>query len=202
MKTIAGIVTALVLLAVSPITGVASAGQFTLDKNHAEIRFSWDHLGLSRQSGRFGEVSATLSFDPEKPEATTVTATIPISSLSTGVAALDSMLLKSRDYFDVAGAPVITFKSAKVHMTGDKSAEMTGDLTLNGVTKPVTLAVVLNFTGPNPLGAVNPTFAGQTVAGFSARTQILRSEWGIARYIPLVSDELRISIEAEFLADQ
>lgn len=175
----------------------AAADTFTLDRQHTEVRFSWDHLGLSRQSGRFTDVTGTVEFDAEKPEASKVNVSIPVASLTTGVAALDTQLTKTREYFDAAANPAVTFKSASVRQTGDKTAEMIGDLSINGITKPVTLAVVWNFTGDHPLAGINPTYAGKTVAGFSARTHILRSEWGITRIIPLVSDEIRISIETE-----
>ncbi len=185
------------LVFVSCLSFNARADEFAIDKQHTEIRFSWDHLGLSRQSGKFTDMTGTVSFDSEKPDATTVSVSIPVASMMTGVPPLDAALVKTKDYFDVAAHPVITFKSAIVKVTGDKTAELVGDLTINGMTKPVTLAVVWNFLGPHPLGSVNPTFAGKVAAGFSARTQILRSEWGITRLIPLVSDEIRISIEAE-----
>jgi polyisoprenoid-binding protein YceI len=185
------------LLLISCFGLEARADQFALDKQHTDVRFSWDHLGLSRQSGKFTDLTGTVMFDSEKPEATTVNVTIPVASMMTGVPPLDAALVKSKDYFDVAAHPLITFKSTGVKVTSDKTAELAGDLTINGVTKPVTLAVVWNYLGQHPLGSVNPTFAGKTAAGFSARTQILRSEWGISRLIPLVSDEIRISIEAE-----
>ena len=180
----------------------AAADTFTLDRQHTEVRFSWDHLGLSRQSGRFTDVTGTVQFDAEKPETSKVDVSIPVASLTTGVAALDTQLTKTREYFDVAANPAITFKSASVRQTGDKTAELIGDLTINGITKPVTMAVVWNYIGDHPLAAINPTYAGKTVAGFSARTHILRSEWGMTRIIPLVSDEIRISIEAEMSKTQ
>lgn len=183
-------------LLVASITG-ASAETFTLDKQHTEVRFSWDHMGLSHQSGRFTDVTGTVQFDADNPESSTVDVSIPVASLMTGVAALDNHLVKTKDYFDTAASPAITFKSTGVRKTGDKTAELIGDLTINGVTKPVTMAVVWNFMGPHPLGSINPTYADKVAAGFSARTQILRSNWGITRTIPLVSDEIRISIEAE-----
>jgi polyisoprenoid-binding protein YceI len=179
------------------LAGSAQAETFTLDKQHTEVRFSWDHLGLSRQSGRFLEPAGTISFDRDKPEATTIDVSVPIATLTTGVPALDALLVKSKDYFDAAGFPAATFKSTGFRMTGDKSAEVVGDLTINGVTKPVTFAVVLNFLGPHPMGSINPLFQDRLAAGFSARTQILRSEWGLTRMVPLVSDEIRLSIEAE-----
>jgi len=191
-----GVSTGLILAAALAATD-AAAGTFTFDKSHTEVRASWDHLGLSRQSARFNDVSGRLDFDPENPEAARAEVTIKVASVSTGVAALDNHLTRTKDYFDASAHPMITFRSEGVRLTGDKSAEMSGALTINGITKPVTLGVVWNYLGPHPLGTVNPTLKDVTVAGFSARTQILRSEWGIARTIPLVSDEIRISIEAE-----
>lgn len=179
----------------------AGATTFTLDKQHADVRFTWDHLGLSRQSGRAGNVSGTLDFEPEKPEAASLAIEIKAASLQTGIPALDTLLTKGKDYFDSAQFPAITFKSTAVHLTGDKTADVVGTLSINGIAKPATLAVHLNYLGPHPLASVNPTFQNQTVAGFSARTQILRSDWEILRMVPLVSDEIRISIETEWRAE-
>lgn len=188
---------ALLMLALAAAPAGAYGETFTLDRQHTEVRFSWDHLGLSRQSGKFTDVAGKVNFDPEKPEASTVEVEIKLAGLLTGVPALDTLLIKTKDYFDVAANPTMTFKSREVRQTGDKTAELIGDLTINGITKPVTLAVVWNFLGPHPLGAINPTYKDLIAAGFSARTQILRSEWGLTRTIPLVSDEIRIAIETE-----
>jgi polyisoprenoid-binding protein YceI len=175
----------------------AAAQTFTFDKQHTEVRFSWDHLGLSRQSGKISDVVGSVVFDPASPETARVSVDLRVAALMTGVPALDSVLTKTKDYFDVGSHPTIAFQSTSVRMTGEKSAEVSGDLTINGITKPAVLAVVLNLLGAHPLGSVNPTYQDVVVAGFSARTQILRSDWGILRTIPLVSDEIRIAIEAE-----
>jgi polyisoprenoid-binding protein YceI len=185
------------LLGLAALTNGAHADIYELDKEHTEVRFTWDHLGLSRQGGRFLDVEGLVSFDPQQPQASTVDVTIPLKSISTGVAKLDEHLVKSKDFFDVAAYPTITFKSTVVKMTEPKIAEVTGDLTINGITKPVVLDVVWNFTGEHPLASINPTYQDAYYSGFSASTQILRSDWGITRTIPYVSDELRITIEAE-----
>jgi polyisoprenoid-binding protein YceI len=181
--------------------GAALAETFKLDKQHTEVRFSWDHLGLSRQSGKFSDTVGTLVFDQAKPEDSVVDVTIKVASLMTGVAALDQHLVKSKEFFDTILYQTITFKSREVKPTGDKTAEVIGDLTINGITKPTTLAVVWNYLGPHPLGSINPALKDKTAAGFSARTSILRSDWGLTRTIPLVSDEIRIAIEAELLQE-
>lgn len=175
----------------------ASPATYTFDKDHTEVRFSWDHVGLSRQSGRFLDIAGEVVFDQERPEASRIDVRIPLRSLSTGVSALDDVLLKTPDYLNVSQYPEITFKSSEVVMTTAKTANVTGELTLNGVTRPAMLSVVWNFSGEHPLSKVNPTYAGVFASGFSARTQILRSEFGITRSIPLVSDEIRITIETE-----
>ena len=182
------------MFAVAPAQAAADA--YAFDKSHTEIRFSWDHLGLSRQSGRFLDVEGALQLDPEQPEASRVEIVIKLSSLSSGVRELDGVL-KSKEFFDVASNPVATFRSTEVARTGDKTARVTGDLTLAGKTNPVVLDVVWNFAGEHPLSKINPIYAGTYYAGFSARTQLLRSDWGLTRTIPYVSDEIRLEIEAE-----
>lgn len=181
-----------------PATAATSA-TFVLDRDHTEVRASWDHLGLSRQSARFSDVVGRVTFSPEAPERSAVDVTIKVDSVSTGVAALDKHLTGSTDFFDVQRHPNITFRSRSVAMTSPKTANIEGDLTINGITRPATLSAVWNFLGEHPLANVNPVYKDVEAAGFSARTQILRSEWGITRTIPLVSDEVRITIEVEML---
>lgn len=175
----------------------AAPERYGFDTEHTEIRFSWDHLGLSRQSGRFQDISGEVVFDRDQPEASRIDVRIPLKSLSTGVPKLDDVLLKTPDYLNVTEHPEIAFKSTAVVMTTAKTANVDGELTFNGITKPVTLSVVWNFSGEHPLSKINPTYAGVFASGFSARTQILRADFGITRSIPLVSDEIRITIEAE-----
>ncbi len=190
---------ALTLAAAAALLGAGSAAAdtYVLDKDHTEVRFTWNHLGMSRQGGQFHNVSGTVTFDPADPEASVVTVTIPLSGLSTGVAALDSVLLKSKEFFDAETYPTISFRSTEVKPTGGKTALVTGDLTINGTTRPVVLDVKLNFIGDHPMASINPTYAGKYSCGFSATTQIFRSDWGITRTIPYVSDEIQISIETE-----
>lgn len=175
----------------------AFAEMYDIDPDHTEVRFTWDHLGISRQGGRFGAVTGKAEFDPDKPEASRVEVIIPVKSITTGVKALDEILTGGKDYFDAAEHPAITFKSTGVTAKSDKTADVTGDLTINGVTRPVVLDVLWSFTGPHPLRAINPVYAGKISSGFSATTQIRRGDWGITRGAPFVSDEIRISIETE-----
>lgn len=176
----------------------AAADPWVFDKQSTEIRFSWDYLGLARRSGRFLDMDGTLDFTPTDPEGGTIEVTIKSASVSTGTRDLDD-LLKSADFFAVSGNPRIAFRSIGVTKTSERTGDLAGELTILGVTKPVTLKATWNFTGEHPLAASNPTYQGKWVSGFSATTAILRSDFGMSRGIPLVSDEIRIEIEAVFL---
>lgn len=197
-KCIIGLCLTAVLAAVVAITPTsANAAEYIIDRDHTEIRFSWNHLGLSRQSGQFRDVIGRVNFDPENPAATTVDVTIKVSSLMTGVQALDRHLKETAEYFNAVKYPDVIFKSTTVSVLTNTTAILSGNLTINGITKPVALSVVWNFTGVHPLEKVNPVYQGVFVSGFSARAKILRSEFGITRAIPLVSDEISIAIESE-----
>ena len=185
---------AALLLAALP----ARADTWVIDKQHSEIRFSWDHLGLSRKSGRFIDFDATLEFAPTDPVGGSVEATIKVASVQTGVKALDDHL-KTPDFFNVAAHPTITFRSSGVRKVGERTGEIDGELTILGLTRPVALAVRWNFTGEYPLSSINPVYIGKWVSGFSATTRIKRSEWGLKRGTPLISDEIDIVLEVEFL---
>lgn len=179
--------------------GEASADRYLLDKQHTEVRFSWNHLAMSRQSGRFLDVTGWIDFDPARLDASRVDVEMKLASIATGVAALDTHLVKSKDFFDVAAHPVISFNSTDVKVTGERTAAVIGNLTINGISRSVVLEVVWNFQGEHPLSKINAAYADVQAVGFSARTQIFRSDWGITRSIPYVSDELVITIETEAL---
>lgn len=174
----------------------ALADTYALDKQHTEVRFSWNHLGLSRQSGRFLDVDGKLEFDPEQPAASQLDVTIRIASIFTGVKELDGGL-KSKEFLDAAEYPKATFHSTGVLPTGEKTAQVTGDLTLAGKTNPVVLDVKWNFIGEHPLSKINPVYTDLYYTGFSASAVLRRSDWGITRTIPFVSDEIQLTIEAE-----
>jgi polyisoprenoid-binding protein YceI len=189
---------ALTMLAGAITASAARADTWVFDKAHTEIRFSWDHLGLSRKSGRFLDMDGTLDFTPTEPEQGSIEVSIRTASVATGVRELDDHL-KSPDFFAATANPRITFKSTGVTATGERSGELNGNLTIAGITKPVTLDVTWNFTGEYPLSSINPAYQGKWVSGFSAKTIIARSDFGLKRAIPLISDEIQITIEAELL---
>lgn len=176
--------------------GMAQSATYTIDKDYTNVRFSWSNLGLSRQSARVMGIDGSVTFDPTAPETSRVDVIMNAASLWSGVASFDE-LLKSSDFFDVRRHPTIRFRSTGVRRMGERTGEVVGDLTIMGVTHPVTLYVVWNFTGEHPLAAVNPNYRDVFVSGFSATGVLRRSDWGLSRGVPLVSDEVEITIETE-----
>lgn len=150
----------------------AVAAGWTLDKSHAHITFTADHFGFSTVHGQFRTFDAALAFDPEKLEATDVTFTIDAASIDTLWPARDEHL-RGADFLDVDNHPRISFVSKAVTKTSDTTAEITGDLTLRGVTRETTFDVTLNKIGPSPLAP------DVMVAGFTVTGAIVRAEHGI-----------------------
>ncbi|MDE1173305.1 MAG: YceI family protein [Parvibaculaceae bacterium] len=181
---------ALVVIAALTVPTFASATEYTLDKSHTYVGFEISHLGFSTTFGRFEDVTGTLSFDEAKPAASKVDVTVETGSLETGFEKRDEHV-ESPDFLDVKKYPEMTFKSTKVTVTGKHTGTLTGDLTLHGVTKPVTLHVTFNKAGPNPL---KPEIL---VAGFNATGTIKRSDFGITTYVPAIGDEVKLVISTE-----
>lgn len=167
----------------------AAPSAYTIDPHHTQIQFGWTHFGFSHITGRFDQVDGTFLFDPDAPTKSQIAVSIPISSISTGVADLDKDLL-SDGFFDVAKFPTATFKSTSVKSTGKDTLAVSGDLNIHGVTRPVTLDVTINKIGVHPMG-------GGSAAGFDASTTIQRSDFGISKYVPKVSDQIQIHITME-----
>ena len=180
--------TAAAVLALSASPALA-ADEFAFDHSHTHVLFFVDHLGFSTTQGEFLEFDGTLMLDTEAPENSSVTVSIATDSIDTGYADRDEHL-RSGDFFNVEEYPEMTFASTGVTVTGENSAEVAGDLTILGVTQPVTLDVTLNGLGAHP-------FNGSTVAGFSATTTIGRSDFGMDFGVPAIGDEIEIRIETE-----
>ncbi len=177
-------------------TAAQAANSYTFDKGHTKILFFWNHLGMSNQSARFDDFDGTVVFDPEKPENSKVDVTIKTASVDSDVPAFDDHL-KSADFFNAEKHPEITFVSTAARKTGAKTGQVDGDLTINGVTKPVTLDVTFNFMGEHPLSAFSENYRGAQYVAFSARTRVLRSDFNVGLYAPLTSDTVDIMIETE-----
>jgi polyisoprenoid-binding protein YceI len=191
-----------VFLLSSALSGdlAAQTATYRFDKDQTAINFSWSHLGLSRQSARLTDVSGRVEFDPATPEASRVDVVMKAESIWTGVRAFDESI-KSAEYFNVAKFPLITFKSTEIRRLSDKTGQVMGDLTIKGITRPVALNVVWNFSGEHPLAKVNPNYLDVYVSGFSATAVLRRSDWDLSLAIPLVSDEIRLSIEMELVRE-
>jgi polyisoprenoid-binding protein YceI len=163
------------------------ATTYTIEPDYAQVVFRWSHLGFSNPAAQLSQGQGTLEFDPANPTRASVQVTIPLSSLNTGVPALDEHL-RSEDFFEVAKFPTATFRSTKVEPgAGKDRLRVTGDLNLHGVTKPVTLDVTVLKVGSNPRTSL-PT------VGFEATTIVKRSDFGLGAFVPQVSDEIRMQI--------
>lgn len=176
-------------------TARVTAGTYAADPSHSLITFEVNHFGFNDYYGIFGDVAGTLVLDPANLDAATVDVTIPVASVTTASKGLTSHLLRAGkdgaapDFFGPAPAPA-RFVSTSVKADG-MMAVITGDLTLNGVTKQVTFEA--EFTG----AGINPFNKKETV-GFEAETEIKRSDFGVNYGIPLVSDEVELDISVAF----
>jgi polyisoprenoid-binding protein YceI len=175
---------------VSPVESQVSVGHYRMDPHHWSVTFDVEHLGYARFVMRFDRVNAQLDWREGGMEQASVEATIDAASVDTNVPALDK-LVKGKDMLDVARYPQIRFVSTRFERTGNARGTLTGDLTIHGVTRPVTLDVTFNGTAPNPL-------TKQPTLGFSARGHFSRAQFGLATWYPAVGDDIGLRIEAEF----
>lgn len=168
------------------------AETLSVDPAHSAVRFEIRHL-FSTVPGRFNEFESTVTFDQAKPEDSSVEATIQIASIDTGNEKRDGHL-KAADFFDAEKFPTLTFKSTKISQTGEKTGKIEGDLTLHGVTKPVTLDVEYLGMGKG--------MQGETRAGFNATTTINRKDFGltwskVVEGTSVLGDEVKITVNVE-----
>jgi len=177
-------------LAAALIAPAQAADKFLLDSAHASVLFGVSHLGFSKTFGRFNAVEGAFTLDAEAPEKSSVVVSMDAASLDTNHAKRDEHL-RGPEFFDVAKYPTLIYKSTSVKRTGDKTAIVTGDLTLHGVTRAVPLQVTLVNTGPNPMDAT------KIVAGFSARGTLKRTDFGMGFAAPVLGDEVEIIIEVD-----
>ncbi len=170
--------------------GTVKSGRYAVEPGHTQVGFTLLHLGFSYYSGVFSNVSGTLRLDPSKPGFSRLAVSIPIDSVTTTSAKLDGEL-KGPEWFDAARYPAATFASTRITPTGHDTARVEGTLTLHGVSEPETLLV--HFVG----AGVNPLDKKYTV-GFEAVGTIKRSQFGVKTYVPLVGDDVRLSIAGAF----
>ncbi|MBX5002065.1 YceI family protein [Rhizobium lentis] len=173
------------------------AGTYQADVTHTNVLWSVVHFGLSNYIGRFDKISATLELDPADVTKSKLTATIDPASVSTNYPAGDKSFnaeIAGKMFFDAAKFSEITFVSTAINIKDSKTGTVTGNLTFHGVTKPVTLDVTLNAAlNPHPMSK-KPT------VGFSATGVIKRSDFGVAALVGPVSDDVKLTIETEFVA--
>lgn len=188
MKTVFAPVAALALFSAG--AAMAAPVQYDFDPSHSQVVFEYNHLGFSNSTGIINGVTGKLMLDAENPANSSVEATIPLSGLHTIAPELDEHFF-GKDFLnaDKSGA-VATFKSTKVEPEDDDEARVTGDFTLNGITKQIVLDVDLNKLGAHPM-------SGKESVGFDAETEIKRSEFNLGRFAPAVGDEVEITITIE-----
>lgn len=176
------------LLGALGLPAFAATQAFALDPTHTQVRITWNHAGFSHPGATFDVAEGSLIWDAENPGRSSVTVTIPVDSVDTRVPALDHTF--KTQYFDAAKYPAITFASTAVERVGSNRYRVKGNLTVRGVTQPVTLEATLNGAGEHPL-------LHAPAIGFDATATIKRSGFGLDAYIPLVGDEVQIRMTAE-----
>jgi polyisoprenoid-binding protein YceI len=187
-----------VLLSLAPALALAAPTTWSVDPSHSQVGFAVKHLVISNVRGEFGAYQGKVVLDEADVTKSSVAATLDVNSLNTKVADRDAHL-KSADFFDVAKYPSITFKSTKVAKAGPDRLQVTGELTLHGVTKPVVLDVT---TSPEVKGMF-----GETRRAFAATTRIQRKDYGltwnkVVEAGPAVGDEVTIALDLEAVKDQ
>lgn len=176
-------------LALGATAALAAPVKYTLDPSHSQIVFSYNHLGYSTSWGMFSGFDGEIQFDQENPAGSSVSVSFPVKTMLTGWQARFDHLM-SKDFFDATEDEPVSFVSTGIEVTGDTTAKITGDLTLNGVTKSVVLDAQLNQAGEHPMEK-------KQWAGFSGSTMILRSDFGLGMFAPYVSDEVQVQISIE-----
>jgi polyisoprenoid-binding protein YceI len=179
---------AAIVLAASAASAFAAPETFNLDSTHSFPRFSYSHLGYSIQMSRFDKATGTVTLDKVAKTAT-VDIVIDTKSVSTGSTTFNEHI-QGEDFLDTAKHPTATFKSTKVIFEGDKPAKIEGNLTLKGITKPVTLTVTAFHAMPHPM-------MKKDAIGANATTKVKRTDFNMGKNAPYVGDEVTIDIALE-----
>lgn len=174
----------------SLIAGPAFAAPqtFAIDQSHTFPRFSYNHMGLSKQILRLNKTSGTVVLDKEAEQAE-VDITIDMTSIDTGFPLFDEHI-QGEDFLDTATYPTATYKSTNVVFDDGKPVSIEGDLTIKGITKPVTLTITSFFNGPHPM-------LEKDAIGANATAVINRSDFNAGKFAPAVSDEVELDIALE-----
>ncbi len=168
---------------------MAAPEAYVLDPGHSQVVFSYSHLGFSTTYGMFSGFDGQISYDAEAPAESSVSVSFPVTTMLTGWQERFDHFMTA-DFFDATEDEMVTFASTGIDVTGEKTAKITGDLTLNGVTKPVVLDAVMTQAGEHPM-------AKKPWMGFNATTTLLRSDYGLEKFAPFVGDEVQVMISIE-----
>ncbi|KQN09550.1 hypothetical protein ASE85_00905 [Sphingobium sp. Leaf26] len=171
---------------VAKVTG----GTYAVESTHTQIVFAYDHMGFSNNMGVIAMPTGTLTLDKANPAASKVSIEVPIANLTTGIPALNEHLAKA-EFFDAAKFPTATFVSTSVKPEGATGATISGNLTIKGITKPVTLDTEFYGAGANPMNK-------KENIGFVATGTIKRSDFGMGMAVPVVGDAVELKIIAAF----
>jgi polyisoprenoid-binding protein YceI len=166
------------------------AGSYVLDPAHGKITWSVDHMGFSTYVGQFTDVAAHLDLDVRNPAASKLDASVRMDSVRTSHGELDKHL-KTADFFDTAKFPSASFRATNVRLVDRDTANITGNLTLRGVTRPIVIKADFNQAGINPVDK-------QYTLGLDGEAKIKRSDFGINYGLPMLGDEVTLHLEAEF----
>jgi len=177
--------------AVAAAPAPAAAQEYTIDKTHADIVFWVDHLGYSKTWGRFNAMDGTLNLDQETPANSSIAIVIQAATIDTNLKKRDDHL-RSPDFFNVEEYPTITFTSTEVTPTGEMSADVTGDFTMLGVTREITIPVTINKLAQHPMQS------SKEVVGLSGEVTIDRTDYGMGYGAGPIGVEIPIFIELEF----
>ncbi len=169
-----------------------AAESYTVDSRHTYPMYELDHWGWSLQRGRFNETSGKITLDRESKTGT-VDITMKAASIDTGLAKWNEVM-KSEEFFDAEKFPVITFKAAKIVFNGDKPGSVPGELTIKGITKPVTLEILRFGCGPNPVNK-------KEICGADSTATIKRSQFNITKYVPGIADDVKLMLNVEASKD-
>lgn len=180
-------------LALAATTALAEPQNYAFDTSHSQVVFDYSHLGFSTTTGMFSGITGTIAFDAEDPAASSVNASFPVASLMTGDKGRDEHFLSPDFFGSDAAAPEVTFASKSIEVTGDNTARITGDLTLNGVTRETVLDTTLTQQGNHPM-------ENKPWMGFDATTTLKRSDFNLGMFAPAVSDEVQVRISVEAMA--
>ena len=178
-------------LALTTVASAALPNQWQLDDSHARVGFSVTHLGFSTTMGHFNDVKGVVNYDVKAPSKTNMSFTIATDSIDTNWDARDEHLKKA-EFFNVAKYPTMTFKSTSVKFINPQQAKVTGDFTMLGQTKPLTLDVTLNKIANSPL-------TKEPVIGFRATGNIDRAAYGMTAFADGITTNVPIQIDGELI---